>query len=193
MGLSSVLIMSEQHTWYVLKVVSGQEKKIKAYIESEVERAGVSDSLGQILMPSERVYEMRAGKKRIKERNFFPGYIVLHADLTGSHVLSVITACPGVIGFLGTKEKEGRRPTPLRQQEINRILGKIDEFEEGVEHLEQYFAIGEEVKVMDGPFGGFTGTIEEINEEKRRLQVIVRIFGRNTPIDLTFTQVEKVS
>ena len=185
--------MDEQHKWYAVKVVSGQEKKIKAYIESEIKRTNSQEALNQVLVPSERIYEMRAGKKRSKERNFFPGYLVVHVNLSDGQIVPIITGCPGVIGFLGTQEKSGRKPVPLRQQEINRILGKIDEFEEGVEHMEQYFAIGELVKVMDGPFGGFTGTIEEINEEKRRLRVMVKIFGRNTPIDLTFLQVEKSS
>ena len=108
-------------------------------------------------------------------------------------MIADISRFPGVLGFLGTRGKQGMEPTPLRPQEVNRILGKMDEYEEGVEHVEQYLSIGEMVKVLDGPFGGFNGTIEEINEEKKRLRVMVKIFGRNTPIDLTFMQVEKQS
>ena len=184
--------MEKDFNWYVIKVISGQENKIKSYIENEVNFLHYQSIVKQVLVPSERVYEMRGGKKRVKERSYLPGYVVLHADLTDPEVVHALSQVPGVIGFLGSSEKSERKPVPLRKQEVNRLLGKIDEAEEGVAHLEHLFVVGEDVKVMDGPFSGFTGTIEEINEEKHKLRVMVKIFGRDTPIELNFYQVEKL-
>ncbi|WP_224995900.1 transcription termination/antitermination protein NusG [Cesiribacter sp. SM1] len=177
--------------WYVLRVVSGQEKKIKTYLENEVTRQGMQDEVPQILIPSEKVYEMRNGKKRVRERNFFPGYVILSADLNNGEVLHVINSIPGVIGFLGAGEGQSKVPVPLRQSEINRILGKVEEGEVAGEKLETPFIVGETVKVMEGPFSGFTGTVEEVFEERKKLNVTVKIFGRNTPVELNYMQVEK--
>ena len=184
--------MERLFNWYVIKVVGGQEKKIKSYIENEVNHLRYQSLVKQVLVPSERVYEMRGGKKRIKERSYLPGYVVLHADLTDPEVVHALSQVPGVIGFLGSAEKTQRKPIPLRKQEVNRLLGKMDEMEENVAHLEQLFVVGEDIKVMDGPFTGFTGTIEEVNEEKHKLRVMVKIFGRSTPIEINFYQVEKL-
>jgi transcriptional antiterminator NusG len=177
--------------WYVLRVVSGQEKKIKTYLENEVSRQGMQEEVPQILIPSEKVYEMRNGKKRVRERNFFPGYVILSADLNNGEVLHVINSIPGVIGFLGAGEGQSKVPVPLRQSEINRILGKVEEGEVAGEKLETPFIVGETVKVMEGPFSGFTGTVEEVFEERKKLNVTVKIFGRNTPVELNYMQVEK--
>ena len=174
--------------WYVIRAISGQEKKVKQYIESEVTRLGLSDFVSQVLIPTEKVYQIRKGKKVSKERSFFPGYILIEAALTGEipHILKNIT---GVIGFLGAKGDEN--PVPLRESEVNRILGKVDELAESNEELNIPFIVGESVKVVDGPFNSFTGVIEEINEEKKKLKVMVKIFGRKTPLELSFMQVEK--
>ena len=174
--------------WYVIRAISGQEKKVKQYIESEVTRLGLSDFVTQVLIPTEKVYQIRKGKKVSKERSFFPGYILIEAALTGEipHILKNIT---GVIGFLGAKGDEN--PVPLRESEVNRILGKVDELAESNEELNIPFIVGESVKVVDGPFNSFTGVIEEINEEKKKLKVMVKIFGRKTPLELSFMQVEK--
>ncbi|MBW3544817.1 MAG: transcription termination/antitermination protein NusG, partial [Bacteroidetes bacterium] len=145
----------------------------------------------QVLIPSEKVYEMRNGKKRVRERNFFPGYVILSADLTNGEVLHVINSIPGVIGFLGSGEGASKTPVPLRQSEINRILGKVEEGAVAGEKLETPFIVGETVKVMEGPFSGFTGTVEEVFEERKKLNVTVKIFGRNTPVELNYMQVEK--
>lgn len=187
----STKTQEENFNWYVIKVVSGQEKKIKSYLENEVDHLRYQELVKQVLVPSERIYEMRGGKKRIKERSYLPGYVVLHADLTDPEVVHALSHVPGVIGFLGSYEKSQRKPVPLRKQEVNRLLGKMDEMEEDAAQLEHLFVIGEDVKVMDGPFSGFTGTIEKIDEEKHKLQVMVKIFGRSTPIELNFYQVEK--
>ena len=178
--------------WYVLRVVSGQEKKIKSYLETEIARQNLSEFIPQVLIASEKVYEMRNGKKRVRERNFFPGYVLVSADLTHGEAHHVITSIPGVIGFLGSNDGgASKTPVPLRQSEVNRILGKVDEVEESEEKLETPFIIGESVKVMDGPFSGFTGNVEEIFEERKKLNVMVKIFGRNTPVEVNYMQVEK--
>ncbi len=174
--------------WYVVRAISGQEKKIKDYMEAEIKYAGMSDHVAQILIPTEKVYQIRKGKKVSKERSFFPGYILVEADLVGEvpHVIKNIT---GVIGFLG--ETKGGDPVPLRISEVNRILGKVDELAETDEEMNIPFVVGEAVKVIDGPFNSFSGIIEEINEEKKKLKVMVKIFGRKTPLELSYMQVEK--
>ena len=178
--------------WYVLRVISGQEKKIKAYLESEIDRENLQDYIPQVLIPSEKVYEMRNGKKRVRERNFFPGYVLVSADLKYGEANHIINSIPGVIGFLGAGWMgQSKDPVPLRQAEINRILGKVDELDEMEETLDTPYIVGESVKVMDGPFSGFTGTVEEVFEEKKKLNVMVKIFGRNTPVELNYMQVEK--
>lgn len=174
--------------WYVVRAVSGKEKKIRDYIESEISSFGLQDFVSQILIPTEKVYQIRNGKKISKERSFFPGYILVEAALIGEveHVIKNIT---GVIGFLG--DNKGGEPIPLRMSEVNRILGKVDELAETEEEINIPFIVGESVKVIDGPFNSFSGVIEEINEEKRKLKVMVKIFGRKTPLELSFMQVEK--
>lgn len=179
--------------WYVVRVISGQEKKIKAYLETEIERENLREYIPQVLIPSEKVYEMRNGKKRVRERNFFPGYVLVSADLKHGEANHIINSIPGVIGFLGAGGMgQSKEPVPLRQSEINRILGKVDEIDEMEEKLDTPYIVGESVKVMDGPFSGFTGTVEEVFEEKKKLNVMVKIFGRNTPVELNYMQVEKV-
>jgi transcriptional antiterminator NusG len=179
--------------WFVLRAVSGQEKKIKSYIENEITRQKLNEFVPQILIPSEKIYEMRNGKKRVREKNFFPGYIIISADLSKGEVLHIITSIPGVIGFLGNAEGTSKVPVPLRQSEINRILGKVDEAEQHEEAPSMSFIRGETVKVVDGPFSGFIGLVEEVFDEKKKLNVVVKIFGRNTPVELSYAQVEKDS
>jgi transcriptional antiterminator NusG len=179
--------------WYVLRVVSGQEKKVKSYLETEIERSKLTEFIPQVLIPSEKVYEMRNGKKRVRERNFFPGYVLISADLSNGEAYHMVNNIPGVIGFLGgSGTGSSKDPVPLRQSEVNRILGKVDQLDEMEERLETPFIKGESVKVMDGPFSGFTGSVEEIFEDKKKLNVMVKIFGRNTPVELSYMQVEKL-
>ena len=178
--------------WYVVRVISGQEKKVKTYLENEISRQGLQDFIPQVLIPSEKVYEMRNGKKRIRERNFFPGYVLVSADLSHGEAVHLVNSIPGVIGFLGNNSVgTSKTPVALRQSEINRILGKVDEAEDMEEKFETTFIVGESVKVMDGRFSGFTGTVEEVFDEKKKLNVMVKIFGRNTPVELNYMQVEK--
>lgn len=183
--------MSEiEKKWYVLRAIGGKEKKVKEIIESEIKRLKLQDYISQVLIPAERVYQIRSGKKISKERNLFPGYVLVEAALVGEipHILRNLT---NVIGFLGTKGNED--PTPLRVSEVNRILGKVDELAASDEEITTPFIVGESVKVIDGPFNSFTGVIEEVNEEKKKLKVMVKIFGRKTPLELSFMQVEKES
>ncbi|HNY06527.1 MAG TPA: transcription termination/antitermination protein NusG [Bacteroidales bacterium] len=179
--------MSEQvKKWYVVKAISGGEKKVKLYIESEINRLNLKEYVSQVLIPTEKVYQVRKGKKISKERSYLPGYILIEAVLVGE-IPHIIRNVPGVLGFLGSKDV----PVALRQAEVNRILGKVDELSEQGEELNVPFIVGENVKVIDGPFNSFTGIIEEINEEKKKLKVMVKIFGRKTPLELSFMQVEK--
>ncbi len=174
--------------WYVIRAISGNEKKIKQYIENEIARLGMNDYVTQVLIPSEKVYQVRKGKKISKERNYFPGYVLIEAVLTGE-IPHIIKNIPGVLGFLGGEK--GGAPLPLRQSEVFRILGKVDELSEKGEELNEPFIVGESVTVIDGPFNSFSGIIEEINNEKKKLKVMVKIFGRKTPLELSFMQVEK--
>ena len=174
--------------WYVLRAIGGKEKKVKEYIENEIANGDLKDFVDQVLIPTEKVYQIRNGKKISKERNFFPGYVLIEAALVGE-VAHTLRNIPNVIGFLG--DTKGGDPVPMRQNEVNRILGRVDELAENDEEINIPFVVGETVKVIDGPFNGFNGTIEEINEEKKKLQVMVKIFGRKTPLELSFMQVEK--
>ena len=180
---------SSLKSWYVVRAVSGQEHKVKTYIDNEITRLNLQDYISQVLVPTEKVVQVRDGKKVSKEKVYFPGYIMIEANLAGetSHIIKSIS---GVIGFLG--ETKGGEPLPLRKSEVNRMLGKVDELSLETDNLLIPFTIGETIKVIDGPFNGFNGTIEKINEEKRKLEVMVKIFGRKTPLELSFGQVEKV-
>ena len=152
--------------------------------------SGLKDYVNQILIPVEKVFQIRNGKKISKERNYFPGYVLVEANLIGE-VPHVIKNTTDVIGFLGGEK--GGDPMPLRASEVNRILGKVDELADSEEEFDIPFMVGESVKVIDGPFNGFSGNIEEVNQEKKKLKVMVKIFGRKTPLDLSYLQVEKES
>ncbi len=175
--------------WYVVKAVGGQENKVKNYLETEITRLNLSDYIETVLVPTEKVVQIRKGKKYNKERVYFPGYVIIQANLSGE-IPHIIRAIPGVIGMLG--EVKGGDPVPLRQSEINRMLGKVDELAVANENVVIPFVEGEPVKVIDGAFNGFEGTIERIHEEKRKLEVMVKIFGRKTPLELSYMQVEKI-
>jgi transcriptional antiterminator NusG len=176
-------VTTSDKKWYVVRAVSGQEAKIKDYIMSEITRFGYDHLVEDILVPTEN------GKKINKERTYFPGYIMIKANLSGElpHIIKSVT---NVIGFLG--ETKGGEPIPMREAEVNRMLGKVDELALTTEHISIPFTMGENVKVIDGPFNGFTGSIEKVNEEKRKLEVMVKIFGRKTPLELSYMQVEKI-
>lgn len=183
--------MSELN-WYMVRAVSGQERKAKDYLDNEIDRSDFSEQISQVMIPSEKVYEIRNGKKKSRDRNMFPGYIMVQANVANGEVIHMVKNIPGIIGFLGQKSGEASTPpVPLRQSEVDRILGKVEEIDDFDEQLDSPYIIGETLKVMDGPFSGFTGVIEEVFEERRKLNVMVKIFGRNTPVELSYMQVEK--
>ena len=175
--------------WYVVRAVSGQENKIRDYMESEINRLGFNNMVEDNLVPTQKVIQIRKGKKINKEKVYFPGYIMIKANLAGE-IPHIIKSLPNVIGFLG--ETKGGDPIPLRTAEVNRMLGKVDELSTESESVSIPFEIGESIKVIDGPFNGFNGSIEKVNQEKRKLEVMVKIFGRKTPLELSYMQVEKI-
>lgn len=182
--------MSEDSKWYSLRVISGKEKKIKERIEMEIQRSGWEDAVLQILVPTEKVYKIRKGKKVIMEQNMLSGYILVEAvpGLFSSEIIQGISGIPNVIHFLG-KDK----PIPMRDAESNKLLGKVDESQNEDEALIEPYLVGETVKITDGPFKDFVGDVKEVNEDKKKLIVIVKIFGRGTEVELNFMQVEKQS
>ena len=172
--------------WYVVHAYSGFENQVRRSLEDRVQRSGLQDRFGQVLVPTEEVIEMRQGQKRKSERKFFPGYVLVKVDLT-DEAYHLIKNTPKVTGFLGADNK----PMPISDDEAMRILHQV---KEGVERHKPSitFEIGEQVKVADGPFASFQGHVEEVDEERSRLKVAVSIFGRPTPVELEFGQVEKV-
>ncbi|MFM6946288.1 MAG: transcription termination/antitermination protein NusG [Flavobacteriales bacterium] len=174
--------------WYVVRAVSGKEKKVKEYLELEIARMKLTDYVNQVLIPTEKVFKIQNGKKVNKEKAFLPGYVLIEAALVGE-VSHVIKSIPNVIGFLGTEK--GGDPVPMRMAEVNRILGKVDELSITEEELKIPFVVGESVKVIDGPFNNFSGVVDEINEDKKKLKVMVKIFGRKNLLELNYMQVEK--
>lgn len=181
---------ADEKRWYSLRVISGKEKKIQERILLEIERSGWKDFIFSVVVPTEKVYKIRNGKKVMQERNLLPGYILIEAigsKLNGD-VAKIIADVPNVIHFLGKEQ-----PIPMTQNEANRLLGKVDESTETGETLSEPFLIGETVKIIDGPFAEFVGDIQEVNDEKKKLKVIVKIFGRGTEVELNFMQVEKIS
>lgn len=179
--------MSEiEKRWYVMRAVSGKEAKVKEYIEADMKNGSLGDYVSQVLIPTEKVYQVRNGKKVMKERSYLPGYVLVEAALVGE-IAHHLRNTPNVLGFLGGMDN----PTPLRQSEVSRILGTFDELQETEDDANIPYIVGETVKVNYGPFSGFSGVIEEINAEKKKLKVMVKIFGRKTPLELNFMQVEK--
>ncbi|MEM9849072.1 MAG: transcription termination/antitermination protein NusG [Bacteroidota bacterium] len=178
----------EGHKWYSLRVISGKEKKIKERIDQEIQRNGWKDFVTQVLVPTEKVYKIRSGKKVVSERNILPGYILVEADPTkfSGEIVQSIASVPNVIHFLGKN-----KPIPMRESEANRMLGRVDESQDAGEALIEPYIVGETIKIIDGPFNEFVGDIQEVNEEKKKLKVIVKIFGRGTEVELNFMQVEK--
>jgi transcriptional antiterminator NusG len=182
-------VTNQDTKWYVLRVVSGKEKKVKEYLDKEVKINGWENSVLQILCPVEKVFKVQSGKKVLREKILFPGYLMLEANegkLTDD-IIHTIKNVTNVIHFLGKDH-----PTPLRRSEVNKMFGKMDEVsEQGIGFAEPYI-VGETVKIIDGPFNDFNGTVEEVNEEKKKLKVVVKIFGRATPVELNYMQVEKI-
>jgi len=171
--------------WYAIRTITGHEKRVKSFIDSEVPIVGLEHKIAQVLIPEEKVFEVKGGKKKIKFKNFFPGYVLLEAMLD-DEVSNFVSRTPSVLKMVGSKNEA----VPLREDEIKRILGRINDSEEK-EKIDVQFEKGDLVKVINGPFVNFNGTINDINLEKMKVKVMVSIFGRKTPIELDFTQIEK--
>jgi transcriptional antiterminator NusG len=183
-------VSQETTKWFVLRVVSGKEKKVKEYLDKEVSRGGW-DQVKQVFLPVEKVYKVANGKKVMRERNYYPGYVMIeitNAKLTDD-LRDIIKNTTNVIHFLGKEN-----PIALRKAEVNKMLGKMDEMAEaGGVSMSEPFIVGETIKIIEGPFNDFNGVIEEVNDEKKKLKVTVKIFGRSTPVELNYMQVEKIS
>ncbi|GBD89102.1 hypothetical protein BMS3Abin03_03048 [bacterium BMS3Abin03] len=171
--------------WYVLRTFSGHENKVKQLLESELEdNETIRAKIFDILVPTEKVFEVKDGKKRSRTKNFFPGYILIHAELD-NQVKEFILNTPSVLGFLGT----ANRPNPLQPEEVKRIVGRLNQ-DETTERMETIFRTGDLIKIVDGPFNNFNATVEEVYEDKMKLKVMVSIFGRKTPVEIDFVQAE---
>ena len=187
--------MGEQK-WYVLRTAGGKEKKAKEYLEKEIEKSGLQDQVSQVLVPVKKEIVNKNGKRKAVDKLLFPGYVLIQAELSPRLENIIRNLVPGMSGFL-TEKKDvkgaqfERVPVPLRDEEVQRILGDQDENIENGAETEVNFEVGEAVKITDGPFSGFSGTVEEIVEDRSKLKVIVVIFGRKTLLELSFTQVTK--
>ena len=170
--------------WYVLRTYSGHEAKVKTYLETEIARIGMQEKISNVLIPSEKVFEIKDGKKKSRLKNFFPGYILVEAVLDKESTHLILEA-PSVMGFVPDKNN----PAPLQPEEVRRLIGKMEQKEE-TQLLDVPFHVGEPVKVTEGPFNNFNGFVQEVNPEKLKVKVMVSIFGRKTPIELDFSQVE---
>lgn len=182
-------IVNQDTKWYVLRVVSGKEKKVKEYLDKEVRLSGWSKIVLQVLCPVEKVFKVVGGKKVLREKILFPGYLMLEATdgRLPDNIIQTVQGTTGVIHFLGKEN-----PVPLRKNEVNKMFGKMDEVSEAGVMMVDPYIVGETVKIIDGPFNDFNGTVEEVHEDKKKLKVVVKIFGRATPVELSYMQVEKV-
>ncbi len=179
----------EKKGWYVLRAISGKEAKVKEIIDASIKNTDLGNYVFQVLIPTEKVMAVRNGKKVIKEKNLYSGYVFIEAILTGE-VIHELTNTTNVIDFLRGREKSSK-PERLRESEVMRMLGVADELSEPDSDEINDYIVGETVKVNDGPFKGFPGIIEEVNREKKKLKVMVKIFGRKTPLELDNSQVER--
>ena len=181
---------TQETKWYVLRVVSGKEKKVKEYLDKEISRSDWGKVIKQVFLPVEKVYKVQNGKKVMRERNFYPGYVMIEVEpgKLNDEIISTIKNTTNVIHFLGKEN-----PVALRKVEVNKMLGKVDEMSDAGVTMSEPFIIGETIKIIASPFPDFTSVIEEVNDEKKKLKVNVKIFGRATPVELNYMQVEKIS
>jgi transcriptional antiterminator NusG len=172
--------------WYVVHTYSGHEKKAKAHLEAAIEHSELKELFGKILIPTEEIVEMKEGKRRKKTRKFLPSYILVEMELI-DETQHLVTSTPGVTAFVGA----GGRPQPLSESEVHRVLGQVDRSRER-EHMDVPYEEGEAVKVVDGPFKDFNGVVQQVFADKNKVRVMVSIFGRSTPVELDFLQVEAI-
>jgi transcriptional antiterminator NusG len=179
----------ENMKWYVLRVLSGHERKVKDYLEKEIDKSDLKNYIKKILVPLEKTFQMRKEKRIFVDKVLYPGYIFVQADLTTGEVVPRIKEIPGVSAFVGPK---GSAPTPMSDEEVRNLLRTVDEFTETAETFSTDFYKGDSVKIAYGPFNGFSGIIDVVNKEKRTVKVNVKIFGRDTPVELAIEHVEKI-
>lgn len=188
-------VQEKETRWFVLRVVSGKERKVKEYLDKDIVRNGWDKVIKQIFLPVEKVYKVANGKKVMRERNFYPGYIMMEIEdgKLNDDMIQHISNISNIMHFLTDGKGSKGNIISLRKAEVNKMLGKVDEMSEigGVRMVEP-FIVGETIKIIDGPFNDFNGVIEEVHEEKKKLKVQVKIFGRATPVELSYMQVEKV-
>jgi transcription termination/antitermination protein NusG len=186
---------AETTKWYVLRVVSGKERKVKEYLDKDVTRNGWAEIIKQVFLPMEKVYKVQNGKKVMREKNYFPGYVMLevtNGKLTDD-IVQHISGISNIMHFLTDGKGSKGNIISLRKSEVNKMLGKVDEMGEQGVQMSEPFIVGETIKIIDGAFNDFNGVIEEVNTEKKKLKVIVKIFGRSTPVELNYMQVEKLA
>ncbi len=188
--------LPQQETkWYVLRVVSGKERKVKEYLDKDVIRNGWQDIIKQIFLPMEKVYKVQNGKKVMREKNYFPGYVMMEVldGKLNDDMVQHISNISNVMHFLTDGKGSKGQIISLRKSEVNKMLGKVDEMNDMGVTMSEPFIVGETIKIIEGPFNDFNGVIEEVNDEKKKLKVTVKIFGRSTPVELSYMQVEKIA
>jgi transcriptional antiterminator NusG len=192
---SPVVQAAENTKWYVLRVVSGKERSVKEYLDKDIARSGWTETIKQVFLPMEKVYKVQNGKKVMREKNYFPGYVMLEV-LNGKlsdDIVQHISNISNIMHFLTDGKGSKGNIISLRKSEVNKMLGKVDEMNDQGVSISEPFIVGETIKIIEGPFNDFNGVIEEVNDEKKKLKVVVKIFGRSTPVELSYMQVEKLS
>jgi transcriptional antiterminator NusG len=181
--------------WYVLRVVSGKERKVKEYLDKDIIRSGWQEIIKQIFLPMEKVYKVQNGKKVMREKNYFPGYVMMEVldGKLNDDIVQHISNISNVMHFLTDGKGSKGNIISLRKAEVNKMLGKVDEMNDQGVTMSEPFIVGETIKIIEGPFNDFNGVIEDVNDEKKKLKVTVKIFGRSTPVELSYMQVEKIS
>lgn len=185
----------QETKWYVLRVVSGKERSVKEYLDKDITRQKWSDRIVQVFLPMDKVYKVQNGKKVMREKNFYPGYVFMEVvdGKLDDDMVQHISNISNIMHFLTDGKGSKGRIISLRKAEVNKMLGKMDEMNDQGMSMSEPFIVGETIKIIDGAFNDFNGVIEEVNEEKKKLKVIVKIFGRSTPVELNYMQVEKLS
>jgi transcriptional antiterminator NusG len=185
----------QESKWYVLRVVSGKERSVKEYLDKDIQRQSWGDRIKQVFLPMEKVYKVQNGKKVMREKNYYPGYVMIEVaegKLTDDMVQH-ISGISNIMHFLTDGKGSKGNIISLRKAEVNKMLGRVDEMSDQGITMSEPFIVGETIKIIDGAFNDFNGVIEEVNDEKKKLKVIVKIFGRSTPVELNYMQVEKLS
>lgn len=191
----TIEIAAKETKWYVLRVVSGKERSVKEYLDKDIARSGWTTIIKQVFLPMEKVFKVQNGKKVMREKNYFPGYLMLEVEdgkLTDD-IVQHISNISNIMHFLTDGKGSKGNIISLRKAEVNKMLGKVDEMNDIGVTISEPFIVGETIKIIEGPFNDFNGVIEEVNDEKKKLKVTVKIFGRSTPVELNYMQVEKLS